>query len=169
MTPIIDGDKLLLEQRIKVLEGERDELKDDLIFVERWAVHHALKPSVTPEQALACIAHYPPIRAITKAYSDGVFSSLPDPYAERDAYAKAADDQAMAHKVERDNLSNENALLYRALDKVVIERDRLREAAQMALAYHCWREYGDCRVDDKPLPMAHEVEKKLRDALGEKT
>ena len=54
--------------RVVELTEEISEAKSDLIFVERWAVHHASKPHVTPAEALSCIAHYPPIRAITKAY-----------------------------------------------------------------------------------------------------
>jgi Lar family restriction alleviation protein len=55
---------------------------DDMCFVERWAVHHASKPTVTAEEALSVIAHYPPIRAITESYKDGKRPETFDPYAE---------------------------------------------------------------------------------------
>lgn len=55
---------------------------EDLVFVERWAVHHAGKPGITAEQALGCIAHYPGISAITKSYKDGKRPETFDPYAE---------------------------------------------------------------------------------------
>jgi hypothetical protein len=58
------------------------ELKDNLQFVERWAVHHGTKPHVTAEQALSLIQHYPPIRAITKSYVDGKVPDTFDPYAQ---------------------------------------------------------------------------------------
>jgi hypothetical protein len=61
---------------------EITELKDDLQFVERWAVHHGTKPHMTPENALSVIQHYPPIRAITKSYVDGKVPNTFDPYAQ---------------------------------------------------------------------------------------
>lgn len=64
------------------LVAERDILKDDLAFVERWANHHAMKPHVTPAQALGVIQHYPPISKITKGYSDGVLPDTRNPWAE---------------------------------------------------------------------------------------
>jgi hypothetical protein len=57
-------------------------LKDDLQFVERWAVHHGTKPHMTPENALSVIQHYPAIAAITKSYVDGKVPDTFNPYAE---------------------------------------------------------------------------------------
>jgi len=107
---------------------ECDALKAELIFVERWAVHHASKPHMTPKEALSCIAHYPPIRAITKAYSDGVFSPLPNPYEDRDKLAAENEVlQAEIAELEADyadqviramNAETENEVLRDALEKV---------------------------------------------------
>ncbi len=58
------------------------ELQDDLSFVERWANHHAVKPTVTAGQALSTIQHYPAIRAITAGYPGGKVPDTPDPWAE---------------------------------------------------------------------------------------
>jgi hypothetical protein len=56
------------------------ELEQHLEFVERWAVHHGSKPSMTPQEALAVIQHYPPIKAITRQYKDGKEPQTFDPY-----------------------------------------------------------------------------------------
>lgn len=72
----IDDLRTALQER----DAEIANLEDSLRFVERWAVHHANKPGISAENALGCIAHYPPIKAITKSYVDGVPSHLPDPY-----------------------------------------------------------------------------------------
>lgn len=56
------------------------ELESDLQFVERWANHHARKPSVTAQEALSMIQHYPSIRAITKGYADGGVPDTFNPY-----------------------------------------------------------------------------------------
>jgi len=60
-------------------------LEDILRFVERWANHHATKPTCTAEAALSVIQHYPPIKAITLSYADGKVPETPDPWTERDA------------------------------------------------------------------------------------
>ena len=67
---------------IAAQEAEIERLKDDLQFVERWANHHGQKPHVTAQEALSCIQHYPPIRAITKSYSDGKVPTTYDSYSE---------------------------------------------------------------------------------------
>ena len=46
------------------------ELEMQLKFVERWANHHGVKPHMTAESTLGIIQHYPPIKAITKAYTE---------------------------------------------------------------------------------------------------
>jgi hypothetical protein len=58
------------------------ELKDDLQFVERWAVHHGTKSHMTPENALSIIQHYPAITAITKSYADGKVPGTFNPFAQ---------------------------------------------------------------------------------------
>jgi hypothetical protein len=57
-------------------------LKDDLQFVERWAVHHGTKSHMTPENALSVIQHYPAITTITKSYVDGKVPDTFNPYAQ---------------------------------------------------------------------------------------
>lgn len=57
------------------------EMEDDLQFVERWAVHHGSKPSISAEEALSCIQHYPAIHEITKSYKDGKRPDTFNPYA----------------------------------------------------------------------------------------
>lgn len=57
------------------------ELEDTLQFVERWANHHGAKPRTTPKEALSVIQHYPPVKAITRSYADGVVPDTFDPYA----------------------------------------------------------------------------------------
>jgi hypothetical protein len=69
---------------IKNIDGELElkqrlvELEEDMRFIERCAVHHASK--MKAENALSLIQHYPPIRAITKGYKDGVIPDTPNPY-----------------------------------------------------------------------------------------
>ena len=74
-------------RRLSAVEAERDELREHLQFVERWAVHHGTKPHMTAEQALSVIQHYPPISDITKSYSNGKTPDAPNPWAERDRLA----------------------------------------------------------------------------------
>ena len=77
----------LMTDTLTRVTAEKDALKKDLIFVERWVNHHARKPFYTPESVLSMIQHYPSIKAITKSYADGVLPTTPDPYVERDALA----------------------------------------------------------------------------------
>lgn len=70
---------------------EIEHLKDVLGFVERWANHHARKPSVSAVEALSVIQHHPAIKEITKSYSDGVVPATRDPYAEIEALRKDAE------------------------------------------------------------------------------
>jgi cell fate (sporulation/competence/biofilm development) regulator YlbF (YheA/YmcA/DUF963 family) len=64
------------------LKAEIKRLKEDLQTVERWANHHGAKPNMTAQEALSCIQHYPPIRAITLSYADGKVPETPNPWAE---------------------------------------------------------------------------------------
>ncbi len=73
---------LTLDAQATELMAERDELREHLQFIERWANHHGQKPHVTPAEALSVIQHYPPIKDITKSYSDGKVPETPDPWAE---------------------------------------------------------------------------------------
>jgi hypothetical protein len=79
--------RVSLKAAIEALVQERDELKADLVFVERWANHHGQKSCHSAESILGVIQHYPTIRAITKSYADGVVPDTSDPYAERDKLA----------------------------------------------------------------------------------
>ncbi|MDH0493339.1 hypothetical protein [Comamonas aquatica] len=62
-------------------EARIAELEDALQFVERWAVHHGGKPSISAQEALSCIQHYPAIHEITKSYKDGKRPDTFNPYA----------------------------------------------------------------------------------------
>lgn len=62
------------------LEREVEELREDLKLIERWAVYKIGKH--TAEECLSVIQHYPPIKAITKSYKDGVIPTSYNPYAE---------------------------------------------------------------------------------------
>jgi hypothetical protein len=66
----------------RALIAHIDRMEETLRTVERWANHHARKPSTTAAEALCVIQHHPVIRAITAGYADGVIPSTPDPYAE---------------------------------------------------------------------------------------
>lgn len=66
---------------LRTQHAEIERLNDDLAFVERWANHHGAKPHTTPQEALSVIQHYPPIKAITRSYKDGVVPDTFDPYA----------------------------------------------------------------------------------------
>lgn len=57
------------------------ELEESMQFIERWAVHHGSKPSISAEEALSCIQHYPTISEITKSYTDGKQPNTFNPYA----------------------------------------------------------------------------------------
>lgn len=63
-------------------QEEVDKVTEHLQFVERWANHHGQKPHTTPQEALSCIQHYPPILAITRGYADGKVPETHNPYAE---------------------------------------------------------------------------------------
>ena len=52
---------------------------------------------------------------------------------EIDAYAKAADDMAMSHKVERDALTAANKDLQAWFDVLKADHDKLKDAARLAL------------------------------------
>lgn len=70
-----------LAEFLRTQHAEIERLNDDLAFVERWANHHGAKPHTTPQEALSVIQHYPPIKAITRSYKDGVVPDTFDPYA----------------------------------------------------------------------------------------
>lgn len=57
------------------------DLQDTVQFVERWAVHHGTKGTISAEEILSAIQHYPGIKAVTKSYEDGVVPDTFDPYA----------------------------------------------------------------------------------------
>ena len=66
----------LLEEAASVLvqyEKEIEELKEDMKFIERAAVHHGSRKmgGLTPKQALSMIQHYPSIVEITESYNEG--------------------------------------------------------------------------------------------------
>lgn len=71
-----DACDTLFQQHERIVE-----LEDDLQFVERWAVHHGSKPSISAQEALSCIQHYPAIYEITKSYKDGKRPDTFNPYA----------------------------------------------------------------------------------------
>lgn len=73
-----------LETTCDQLRKQLAAAQENLKFVERWAVHHGSKPCIGPGDALAAIQHYPPIKAITKSYKDGVVPNTFDPWAEID-------------------------------------------------------------------------------------
>lgn len=58
------------------------DVEKHLVFIERWAVHHASKPHITAGEALGVLAHYPPIKAITNSYANGCPPETFDPCAE---------------------------------------------------------------------------------------
>ena len=62
------------------LESEVEELRNNLAFIERWAVYKVL--SHPSKECLGVIQHYPPIKKITESYIDGVIPTTYDPYAE---------------------------------------------------------------------------------------
>lgn len=72
----MDAEAVIRAQHARIAE-----LEDDLQFVERWAVHHGSKPSISAEEALSCIQHYPAIHEITKSYKDGKRPDTFNPYA----------------------------------------------------------------------------------------
>ena len=79
-----------------------ERLTEDLDFVERWANYHGAKPHTTPKEALSVIQHYPPIKAITRSYKDGVVPDTFDPYAEierKDALLRQAFEHMQIHPV----------------------------------------------------------------------
>lgn len=63
---ISEADKLAAQ--LVAANARIKDLQDDLVFVERWAVHHAAKPHTTDKEVLAMIANYPAISDITKSY-----------------------------------------------------------------------------------------------------
>lgn len=73
---------LNVSDRERELEGQISKLNKDLAFVERWASHHGAKTCHSAESILGVIQHYPPIKAITNGYVDGVVPDTYDPYAE---------------------------------------------------------------------------------------
>jgi hypothetical protein len=76
----------------EALRAENEQLKEEnksmsqtLQYVERWANHHSVKPTMTAVEALSCIQHYPRILYITRGYADGKVPTTPNPFTERDA------------------------------------------------------------------------------------
>lgn len=67
---------------LRSMATEIASLRDDMNWIERCANHHGQKADVTAAKALSFIQHYPPIRAITKSYADGVVPDTRNPYAE---------------------------------------------------------------------------------------
>lgn len=63
------------------LQAENDELRDTVQFCERWAVHHGSKPSLSAQEALSCIQHYPGITEVTDSYADGKRPDTFNPFA----------------------------------------------------------------------------------------
>lgn len=61
-------------------EDQCIKLGDQLRFIERWANHHGQKATMTPQEVLGVIQHYPPIKDITRSYEDGKMPPLPDPW-----------------------------------------------------------------------------------------
>ena len=55
-------------------------LKEHLQVVERWANHPGQKTCHSPAEILSVIQHYPPIKDITKSYTDGKVPTTFDPY-----------------------------------------------------------------------------------------
>ena len=102
---IVENNKL--REALAERDAEIANLEDRLRFVERWAVHHANKPGISAENALGCIAHYPPIKAITKSYADGVPSSLPNPYEIVEAQRKVLEQALEALKLCSETISIE--------------------------------------------------------------
>lgn len=88
------------QAREEELRAEVERLREDLGFIERVANHHARKPGHTPAQMLGLIQHYPPIKEITRGYSDGKVPTTPDPYARAERLEEAL----------RDGLSGLNGL-----------------------------------------------------------
>lgn len=80
----VDAEDLIRAQQARIAE-----LEYTLQFVERWAVHHGSKPSISAQEALSCIQHYPAIYEMTKSYKDGKRPDTFNPYA-RIAELKAA-------------------------------------------------------------------------------
>ena len=65
----VHGAWLAWQAASSALLAEVEALRNDLRFIERWAVHHARKPEFKAADVLSVIAHYPPIHAITESYS----------------------------------------------------------------------------------------------------
>ncbi len=66
-------------------QAEVEALRKHMKFIERVACHHGAKPMITAADTLSVIQHYPPIKAITRSYVDGVVPTTPDPWAEVEA------------------------------------------------------------------------------------
>lgn len=103
-----------LYARVQELEVLAQEAQEALEFVERWAVHHGTKPSVTAGEALSCIQHYPTIKAITKRYTDG---KVPDTF---DPFARIAE---LEGQQKREPLTNEQ------IGAILDKRDDIAERA----------------------------------------
>lgn len=61
-------------------QQEVETLKEHLQVVERWANPHGQKTCHSPAEILAVIQHYPPIKDITRSYTDGKVPTTFDPY-----------------------------------------------------------------------------------------
>ena len=86
-----------LERQLSEARAELEEMRDTLRFVERWANHHGQKDCISPQEALSCIQHYPPIIAITRSYADGKVPETRNPWAElAEAREKALEEAAIA-------------------------------------------------------------------------
>lgn len=112
------GDHLLgcMFSKIQEQAAEIESLRDDLNWVERCANHHGQKPDITAEQALSMIQHYPPIKAITKSYSNGKVPDTHDPYAEIERLTEADAYNTEIIRLGAEKIQRKDALLREALD-----------------------------------------------------
>lgn len=61
-----------IAMRIETGFYKQPDALEHLNFVERWVNHHGQKPHMTPAEVVSVLQHYPPIKAITRSYADGV-------------------------------------------------------------------------------------------------
>jgi hypothetical protein len=129
-----------LYDKIDEQQARIAELEDDLQFVERWAVHHGSKPSISAEEALSCIQHYPAIHEITKSYKDGKRPDTFNPYARIAELEKICDEQQAGAEHLRAQLAAAPQAVQDAVPEAIEQMavDRYKVVPSHESMFHRW-------------------------------
>lgn len=142
--------------------AELERLREDMQFIERWAVHHGSKPHCTPAEALSVIQHYPPIAAITKSYAAPAQQAEPTRSERMRAAGHEPRDTRMACEECGQKVSAQLLLAHKCQSLTVgagpvkledIEQYRMQMAAISTAALGYWKESDGILPDYDTVPL----------------